>query len=95
MSRRAERRRSAILGALWEYGAQTESGICARLRYGVGTLHVDLVWLEHNRLVVSEWEPEGFAGLVLTDAGQLRPRRRLYRLPNDAERGAFDTAPGQ
>lgn len=75
MTRRGDRRRLAILGALLA-GPAFENDLCARLRRWPGTLYPDLVTLETRGDVVAEWtEPNPASGL----------RRRLYRLPTIEE----------
>lgn len=75
MTRRGDRRRLAILGALLA-GPAFENDLCARLRRWPGTLYPDLVTLETRGNVVAEWtEPNPASGL----------RRRLYRLPTIEE----------
>lgn len=78
MSRRAERRRFAIVGVLAEYGPSTGFGLCLILHRPSGTIYPDLAALEDQGRIVGEW--------LLTPAGQ--PRRRLYRLATDGERRA-------
>lgn len=99
MSRRAHRRRYAILGLLHEFGPQTASELCALLRVGNGTIYPDLVGLEADGLIAAEW----------VRTGGDRPGRRRYgvttpeqRVENDrglaeflaeAMRGIADDAP--
>lgn len=76
MTRRALRRRYAILGALHEHGPQYEDGLCTLLRAASGTLYADLGALERDYLIVGE---EGAPTVA-------QPSRRLYRLANADER---------
>lgn len=78
MTRRADRRRFAILGVLAEHGPSTGIDLCLTLHLPSGTIYPDLAALESDGRIVGEW------GQV--DA--LGPRRRLYRLATDEERRA-------
>lgn len=79
MTKRADRRRYAIVGALAERGPSTGIDLCIALYRGLGTIYPDLVVLENDGRIVSEW------AAPLTP---LSPPRRLYRLPTDDERRA-------
>lgn len=72
MKRRSARksaRRRAILRTLVDHGAPlTASQITDALDCWPGTIYAELVWLEREGLVESDW------------ADEPRPRRRLYRV---------------
>lgn len=74
MTRRAARRRYAILGALAEHGPATATQLCQLLHRASGTLYPDLAVLEGEGRVVGKWTTGP------------HPRRRLYRLPTPQER---------
>lgn len=79
-SKRAVRRRYAILGVLAETGPTNALTICRMLRRGPGTVYPDLAWMEDHGLVAADWE----------ERADGRPRRRLYRSVNPP-RGADGT----
>lgn len=80
MTRRAERRRWAIVGVLAERGPSTAPAIAEALYRNAGAIYYDLMVLEEDEArVVSYW-----GGTV--PGTELR--RRMYRLSTDDERGA-------
>lgn len=78
MNRRTIRRRYAILGVLAQYGPSSATEVALRLRYQPGSLYPDLVAMEGERLVDSEWA-ENFGEM---------PRHRLYRVAKNDQNGS-------
>lgn len=76
MTRRADRRRFAIVGVLAEHGPTSGFDLCLILHRPSGTIYPDLAALEHEGRIVADW----------TEVDVLGPRRRLYRLSTDDER---------
>lgn len=75
-SKRAVRRRYAILGVLALDGPSYALDLCKALRRGPGTIYPDLSWMEIHGLVAADW----------VNQSEGRPRRRRYRLTTPAER---------
>ena len=75
--KRAVRRRYAILGVLVDIGPANATAIADKLARNGGAIYADLAWMESEGLIVGEWER----------AADDRPRRRLYRIATDDERG--------
>ena len=78
MTRRAIRRRYAILGALHEHGPQLADELAKVLRCGHGTLYPDLAVLECDGLIVGDQVAQPYG----------RPDRRRYRVTSAEERAA-------
>lgn len=92
MTRRADRRRWAIIGVLAECGPLNAVAIAELLHRNGGAIYYDLMVLEDQGRIVGEWEKPGctevFHDPALTGGQPFRPRRRLYRLATDDERRA-------